>query len=275
MNKNLFPRLLENLYGISKAKKRPGKVRALCNIARHNTALLVESHLKTNGLQRRQRIPKGTNTICRTFRVTKLTVKNKRQAYLAITNRLLQRHYFAFYNYLRTERVLEINQEFCACFTDWQKAFDRVKWTKFMQILKQTGIHWDERRLISKLCMDQSDKVRLDQGETRSVKTGKGVLQGCCLPPILFNLHSKYPTNKALEGFGDFKVGGRAIRTVEYADGLVLKAEEETVLQGITERLIETVRCYGMENNVTKSQGNKYLKTTNPITDYDRSETAG
>ena len=34
------------------------------------------------------------------------------------------------------ERTLEIDEELCICFIDWQKAFDRVNWTKLMQILK-------------------------------------------------------------------------------------------------------------------------------------------
>ena len=59
------------------------------------------------------------------------------------------------------ERTLEIDEELCVCFIDWQKAFDRVNWTKLMQILKRTGIDWRERRLISKLYMDQRVKVRL------------------------------------------------------------------------------------------------------------------
>jgi hypothetical protein len=37
-------------------------------------------------------------------------------------------------------------------------------------------------------------------------------------------------TQEALEGFGDFKVGGQIIRTVRYADDLVLLAKDETVL---------------------------------------------
>jgi hypothetical protein len=44
-------------------------------------------------------------------------------------------------------------------------------------------------------------------------------------------LYSKYLTKEALKGFGDFKIGGQVIRTVKYADDLVLLAEEETVLQ--------------------------------------------
>jgi hypothetical protein len=41
-----------------------------------------------------------------------------------------------------SECTLEVDEEFCACFIDWQKAFDYVKWTKVMQILKVNGISW-------------------------------------------------------------------------------------------------------------------------------------
>jgi len=87
-----------------------------------------------------------------------------------------------------SKRTLEIDEELNVCFIDRQKAFDRVNWTKLMQILKETGIDWHERRLISNLYVAQSVKVRLNRGETRSVKIGRGVRQGCCLSPILFNL---------------------------------------------------------------------------------------
>jgi len=58
-----------------------------------------------------------------------------------------------------SERTLEIDEELCVCFLDWQKAFHRVKWTKFMQILEGSGIDWRERRLISNLYMTQSVRV--------------------------------------------------------------------------------------------------------------------
>jgi hypothetical protein len=49
------------------------------------------------------------------------------------------------------ERTLKVDEELCVCFIDWQKTFDRVNWTKLMQIPKGTGIDWRERRLISNL----------------------------------------------------------------------------------------------------------------------------
>jgi hypothetical protein len=116
-----------------------------------------------------------------------------------------------------SERNLAIDEELCACFIDWQKAFDRVNWTKLMQILTESDIDWRERRLNRKLYMDQSVILKLDQGETRSVKIGIGARRECCLLPILFNLCSEYLTK---EGFGHLKVGGQIIRTVKYADDL-------------------------------------------------------
>jgi hypothetical protein len=126
---------------------------------------------------------------------------------------------------------------------DWQKAFYRVNWTKLMQILKVTGIEWSEVRLISNLYMAQSVKVVLNRGETRSVKTGRGVTQECCLPPILFNVYSECLTKEALKGCGNFKVGGQIIHTVKYAEDLVLLAKEEKMLQDMIDKLIEIGRC--------------------------------
>jgi len=61
-----------------------------------------------------------------------------------------------------SERTLEIDAELCVCLIDWQKAFDRVNWTKLIKILKGTGIDRSERRWINNLYMARSVKVRLN-----------------------------------------------------------------------------------------------------------------
>jgi hypothetical protein len=89
-------------------------------------------------------------------------------------------------------------------------------------------------------------------------------------PCILFNLYSECLTEEALEGFGDFKIGGQIINSVKYADGLVLLAEEEKVLQDMIDKLIENGRCCGMEMNVEKTK-----VTTITSKNYDRPKTTG
>ena len=86
------------------------------------------------------------------------------------------------------------------------------------------------------------------------MKTGRGVRQGYCSSPILFNLYSKCLTKEALEGFGDFKIGGQIIHTVKYAYDLVLLAKEEKVLQNMIDKLTEIGGCYGMETNGKKQK---------------------
>jgi hypothetical protein len=66
-------------------------------------------------------------------------------------------------------------------------------------------------------------------------------------------LYSECLTKEALEKFGDLKIGGQIINTVEYADDLVLMAKEEMELQDMIDKLIEIVRCYGTEMNVEKT----------------------
>jgi len=77
----------------------------------------------------------------------------------------------------------------------------------------------------------------VSQGEIRSAKIDRGARQGWCLSSILFGWYSECHTEEALEGFGDFRIE-QVVFTVKYADGRLLLAEEETVLQGMMDRLI-------------------------------------
>jgi len=66
-----------------------------------------------------------------------------------------------------SERTLEIDEDLCVCFIDWKQTFDRVNWTKLMQILEGTGIDWHERRLISNWYMAQSVSMTEPWGDKR------------------------------------------------------------------------------------------------------------
>jgi len=87
-------------------------------------------------------------------------------------------------------------------------------------------------------------------------------------------LYSEYLAKEALDGLGDLNIGGQIIQTVKYADDLILMAKEETVLQGMIDKLIEIGRLwYG--NECGKNKSNENIKTTIPSNNYDRPKTAG
>jgi len=44
----------------------------------------------------------------------------------------------------------------------------------------------------------------------------------CFLSLILSKMYCQYLTKEAVEGFGDFKIGGQVTRTVKHVDDLVL-----------------------------------------------------
>jgi hypothetical protein len=44
-----------------------------------------------------------------------------------------------------SENMLEVKEEMCLYFIDWQKAFGLVDWTKMLEILKILKINWRER----------------------------------------------------------------------------------------------------------------------------------
>jgi len=110
------------------------------------------------------------------------------------------------------------------------------------------------------------------------VKIRRGIRHGCCWSPTVFQWYSKYLTNKALEGFGDLKIGGQVILTVKYANDFVLKAKEETVMVGMTDTMNGIGRCYGREKNVKKTKVMGILRQPSQvsvITDQKQLENVG
>jgi hypothetical protein len=94
------------------------------------------------------------------------------------------------------------------------------------------------------------------------IKSGQREDNNCVLEQkldkdaVCHRSYSNYTANtlprRLLKGVGYFKLGVKLIRTVEYADGLVRMAKEETVLQDIFDSLMKIKRFYIMEINVER-----------------------
>src|SRR6266576_382167 len=151
------------------------------------------------------------------------------------------------------ERYIERGKAINMCFIDMEKAFDRVNWRKLLEILKIKKVDWRDRRLIEKLYREQEVMVRTGNTQTEWIKIGRGVRQGCCLSPTLFNMCEEEMINEFLENEGS-NIGGRKICCVRFADDMVLIDESKEKMQKMLDRLERKCREYGMKINVRKTK---------------------
>src|SRR6266550_1644237 len=96
--------------------------------------------------------------------------------------------------------------------------------------------------------------VRTGNTQTEWIKIGRGVRQGCCLSPTLFNMYEEEMINEFLENEGS-NIGGRKICCVRFADDMVLIDESKEKMQKMLDRLERKCREYGMKINVGKTKG--------------------
>ena len=83
--------------------------------------------------------------------------------------------------------------------------------------------------LLRNLYAGQEAKVRTGHGKTDRFQIGKGVRQGCILPPCLFNSYAEYIMRNAGldEAQTGMKIAQRNINNLRYADDTTLMAESK------------------------------------------------
>src|SRR6267154_2787001 len=78
------------------------------------------------------------------------------------------------------------------CFVDCQKAFDRVKHDKLVEVMEKAGVPEMERRLIINLYWRQHAAVKWDCEISKEARAERGVRQGCVMSPLLLILYSEF-----------------------------------------------------------------------------------
>ena len=91
------------------------------------------------------------------------------------------------------------------CFVDYQKAFDRKKHDKLVEVMEKAGVL--ERRLFINLYWKQNAAVRWEGEVSRDIEVERGVRQGCVISPMLFNLYSELMIKEAMRGMERIKIG--------------------------------------------------------------------
>ena len=118
--------------------------------------------------------------------------------------------------------------------------------------------------LLRNLYAGQEATVRTGHGTTDWFQIGKGVRQGCILPPCLFNLYAEYIIqNPGLDAAqAGIKTAERNINNLRYADDTTLMAEREEELKSLLMKVKVESEKVGLKLNIQKTKIMVYGPTT-------------
>ena len=121
--------------------------------------------------------------------------------------------------------------------------------------------------LLRNLYAGQEETVRIGHGTTDWFQIGKGVRQGCILPPCLFNLYVEYiMRNGGLEkAQNGIKIARRNINNLRYADDTTLTAESEEELKSLLMKVKVESEKVGLKLNIQKRK----IIALGPITSWE------
>ena len=110
--------------------------------------------------------------------------------------------------------------------------------------------------LLRNLYAGQEATVRTGHGKTDWFQTGKGVRQGCILPPCLFNLYAEHiMKNAGLEAAqAGIKIARRNINKLRDADDTIVMAESEEELKTLLMKVKEESEKVGLKPNIQKTK---------------------
>ncbi|CAG9129638.1 unnamed protein product [Plutella xylostella] len=161
-------------------------------------------------------------------------------------------------NLLRTvlEQCSEMQCEVFTLFVDFEKAFDRVKWSSIWKILKRKGI---PEKIISMIrCLYTGSSCRvLHCGElTEPIPVTAGVKQGCLLSPLLFitvlDDVMRRATCESQRGLPWTQE--QQLEDIDFADDLCLLSTKRQHLQSKIDDLAREAEKDGLRINCSKTK---------------------
>uniref|UniRef100_A0A8D8WNS4 Craniofacial development protein 2 n=2 Tax=Cacopsylla melanoneura TaxID=428564 RepID=A0A8D8WNS4_9HEMI len=197
-------------------------------------------------------------------RINKKLEENISETQFGFRNGFGTREALFAYNVL-AQRCLDVNKNVYVCFIDYNKAFDKVRHNRLINILKEENIDTRDIQIIKNLYFNQTAEISVNSEISKELKIKRGVRQGCVLSPLLFNVYSERIMAEALEEeVGGIVINGTHINNLRYADDTVLLAENMEDLQGMLNKVIRISEEYGLTLNTKKTKCMIVTKRNNP-----------
>ena len=121
--------------------------------------------------------------------------------------------------------------------------------------------------LLRNLSAGQEAAVRTGHGTTDWFQIGKGLRQGCILPPCLFNFYAEYIMRNAglEEAQAGIKIARRNINNLRYTDDTTPMAESEEDLKSLLMKVKEESEKVDLKINIQKTK----IMASGPITSWE------
>ena len=158
------------------------------------------------------------------------------------------------------QRCMDMNIDIHVCYVDFEKAFDKVRHEKLVQILQAKNIDKGDLRIITNLYWNQRAQIIVDNEKSSEMNIKRGVRQGCVMSPLLFNVYSESIFEEALLSENEgIIINGKVINNIRFADDTVIIASSAEELQRLLSRTSTFCEQYGLKMNVKKT---KYMIIT-------------
>jgi len=147
-----------------------------------------------------------------------------------------------------TERCTYTQSHRICVLSGLRESIRQDKLEKMMEILKNIGVDWRNRRLLKELYMNQTARVRIDNILSETCEIGRENRQGC-------PLYDEAMIKKTVDGEElGIKLGGECLHTVRFAVDKAMLSSTVKGLQTLMTKLNDVSEEFGMKINAKKTK---------------------
>lgn len=151
------------------------------------------------------------------------------------------------------EKSTEHNLDLYMGFVDYEKAFDSIEHPYLWLAMREQGINTKYIRLMKKIYENSSAKIQMEK-QSRTFKIGRGVKQGCCLSPKLFNGALQKVFNGLDWSQKGLKIDEKHLAELRFVDDVVVISPDKNELVTMMEELFDASKEAGLCANIEKTK---------------------